>query len=85
MHCVHYFYLFTDAGYCSEDEDEEDKCDEDMEIPWHDNTMFEMFRKWLESPCGKKKATTPGQTTCQTGSGSNVCLQSTRFQTVLFV
>ena len=55
MHCVHYFYLFTDAGYCSEDEDEEDECDEDMEIPWHDNTMFEMFRKWLESPCGKKK------------------------------
>ena len=45
MHCVHYFYLFTDAGYCSEDEDEEDECDEDMEIPWHDNTMFEMFRK----------------------------------------
>ena len=49
-----YFYLFTDTGYCSEDEDEEDECDEDMAIPWHDNTMFEMFQKWLESPCGKK-------------------------------
>ena len=51
---MYYFYLFTDAGYCSEDEDEGDESDEDMAIPWHDNTMFEMFRKWLESPCGKK-------------------------------
>ena len=48
------FILFTDAGHCSEDEDEEDECDEDMAIPWHDNAMFEINRKWFESPCGKK-------------------------------
>ena len=45
LFALHKFYLFTATGYCSEDKVEGDESDEDMAIPWDDDTMFEMFQK----------------------------------------
>ena len=79
LHCVNYFYLFTNTGYCSKDEDEGDECDEDMSTTWDDNTIFEMFQKWFKSPFGKHFPTS-SQATCQTSSGSGAILQSQGFK-----
>ena len=45
LFALHKFYFFTATGYCSEDKVEGDESDEDMAIPWDDDTMFEMFQK----------------------------------------